>query len=87
MQQRLPVVPLVTRTTVIVCSRRSCFIAGARISLPPASAPQRADTRARTSGLGRTVGVEIEFGEERGRPKFGELSCFASDPSFAGFTY
>jgi hypothetical protein len=28
-----------------------------------------------------------EIGEERGRPKFGELSCFASDPSFAGFTY
>ena len=26
-------------------------------------------------------------GEERGRPKFGELSCFASDTSFAGFTY
>ena len=26
-------------------------------------------------------------GEERGRPKFGQSSCFASDPSLAGFTW
>jgi hypothetical protein len=27
------------------------------------------------------------YGDEQARPKFGQLSCFASDPSFAGFTY